>query len=69
MSRYGNDRHNFLRCSSLADYHLGKLYELKGDSVKAEEHYEKFFDLWKDADPGLPELEDAKRRLAALDKS
>jgi tetratricopeptide (TPR) repeat protein len=47
-------------------YMLGKIYEQKGDKGKAIEHYEKFLDLWKDADHGIPEVEDAKKRLAGL---
>ena len=47
-------------------YRLAKLYEQKGQKSKATEHYEKFLDLWKDADPGIAEVEDAKRRVSGL---
>ena len=47
-------------------YQLAKLYEQKSWAGKAIEHYEKFLDLWKDADPGLPEVADARERLHAL---
>jgi tetratricopeptide (TPR) repeat protein len=47
-------------------YRLAKLYEEKGWAGKAIEHYEKFLDFWKNADEGLPEVTDAKKRLAAL---
>jgi len=49
-------------------YMLGKIYEEQGDTDKAIEHYEKFFDLWKDADPGIAEVENAMERLAELKK-
>ena len=42
------------------------LGEEKGWQGKAIENYEKFLDLWKDADPGIAAVEDAKKRLAEL---
>jgi tetratricopeptide (TPR) repeat protein/TolB-like protein len=47
-------------------YMLGKIYEQQGNTAKAIEHYERFLDLWKGADPGIAEVEDARERVAGL---
>jgi tetratricopeptide (TPR) repeat protein len=47
-------------------YELAKLYEQKEWEGKAIEHYERFLDLWQDADQRLPEFVNAKKRLAGL---
>jgi tetratricopeptide (TPR) repeat protein len=49
-----------------AHYLLGRAYEGSGWTTKAVEQYETFLHIWKDADPGIPALEDARRRLAGL---
>ncbi|MFC2142620.1 protein kinase [Acidobacteriota bacterium] len=47
-------------------FKLGEVYEKLGNQDKAIEHTEKFLEMWKDADPGLPELTDARTRLIRL---
>ena len=47
-------------------YWLGKIAEGQKDKGRARENYRRFLDLWKDADSGQPEVDDAKAHLAAL---
>jgi tetratricopeptide (TPR) repeat protein len=49
-------------------YRVGKIYQEKGWTGKAIEKYREFLSMWKDADPGFPELIDAKKRFAELQK-
>lgn len=39
---------------------------LAGDSLKAKKVYQEFFTLWKDADPDIPLLIQARKEYAAL---
>ncbi len=47
-------------------YLLGKIYESEGEKNLAIENYEKFLEIWRDADEDLLELIDAKARLPKL---
>jgi serine/threonine protein kinase/predicted Zn-dependent protease len=47
-------------------YMLAKIHDQQGNTAMAIKNYEKFLDLWKDADPGIAEVEDAKSSLANL---
>ena len=47
-------------------YLLAKLYQEKGLKKKAISEFEKFLELWKNADKGIPQFVDAERRLTKL---
>jgi non-specific serine/threonine protein kinase len=47
-------------------YMLGLIYEKKGKKEKAREHFQKFLEIWKDADENLPQLIEGKKRLEEL---
>jgi len=47
-------------------YWMGKIYQQQGNKKKAVEYYQKFLEIWSNADPELLELEDAKKQLAGL---
>jgi tetratricopeptide (TPR) repeat protein len=49
-----------------SSYLLGQIYENMGNLKLAIENYEKFLDLWKNADEDLPDLMEAKSRLVKL---
>lgn len=50
----------------LSRFRLARLYEKTGQAAKAREQYEKVLKVWKDAGPGLREVEEARSRLRAL---
>ena len=39
---------------------------MQGDTAKAKAAYQDFLTLWKDADPDIPILKEAKAKLAKL---
>ena len=51
---------------ALAHLQLGRAYALSGDMVKGRASYEQFLRLWKDADPSIPVLKQAKVEYASL---
>jgi len=45
---------------------LGQIYEQRGMNAEAIRSYRTFLDLWREADPGITEIEEARRSLTAL---
>jgi eukaryotic-like serine/threonine-protein kinase len=51
---------------SLAQLGLARAYALEHKKDKAKVVYQDFFSLWKDADPDIPILKQAKAEYAKL---
>ena len=51
---------------SLAKLGLGRAYVITGDATRARAAYQDFLALWKDADPEIPILKEAKAEYAKL---
>ena len=51
----------------LAFRSLGEIYESRGEQDKAVEYYDRFINLWQNADAALqPQVADARERIASL---
>jgi eukaryotic-like serine/threonine-protein kinase len=50
----------------LAQLELGRLFQKQGETPKARIAYQNFLAAWKDADPDLPLLHEAKAEYAKL---
>jgi DNA-binding winged helix-turn-helix (wHTH) protein/tetratricopeptide (TPR) repeat protein len=51
---------------ALAHLQLGRAYAMQGDTAKSRAAYQDFLTLWKDADPDIPILKQAKAEYAKL---
>jgi tetratricopeptide (TPR) repeat protein len=51
---------------ALAHLQLGRAYAMQGDTAKARAAYQDFLTLWKEADPDIPILKQAKAEYAKL---
>ena len=54
---------------ALAHLYLGRAWTLAGDRAKARRAYQDFLGLWKDADPDIPILKEARNEYARLKQS
>jgi len=52
---------------ALAHLQLGRAYVMSGNTAKAKTAYQNFLALWKEADPDIPILEQAKAEYAKLE--
>jgi serine/threonine protein kinase/predicted Zn-dependent protease len=66
LTRYDSERVWSPIASVKTYYLLGLAYDKSGWNKKAIEQYEEFLDIWKNADPGIKEVDDAKERLKKL---
>lgn len=55
--------------ASLAHFQIARAYAMAGDTAKAKAAYQDFLTLWKDADPEIPILKQARAEYAKLQQA
>lgn len=48
----------------LVHYHLAQAFERKGHNGQAQTEYQRFLEIWRDADADIPEVVNAKKLLS-----
>jgi len=66
LLRYDEQRAARAIWAAKSHYYLGSAYEELGRGQEAIKKYQEFLELWKDADPGIAEVEQAKQRVKKL---
>ena len=67
--RFGKRNSSFQKFSTLwplAHLAVARASAMQGDTAQARKSYQDFFTLWKDADPDIPILIEAKREFERL---
>jgi tetratricopeptide (TPR) repeat protein len=47
-------------------YQLGRIYQEKNEPENARKYFQRFLNVFRNADPDLPAVEDARKRLASV---
>ncbi len=63
---YTPSRAQFAIWSVKAYYYLALALEESGNTEEAAKYFRVFLDIWKDADPGIEEIKDAREKLASI---
>ncbi|UCD17823.1 MAG: tetratricopeptide repeat protein [Candidatus Zixiibacteriota bacterium] len=66
LSRYADKRIFWAPLTVKVHYYLGLAHEKLGQTGPAIEQYQTFLEIWKDADTGIKEIEDARKSMARL---
>jgi hypothetical protein len=68
FQKFIDQRATVVNCplGALAHLWLGRAHELEGNMTAARKSYEEFLTLWKDADPDISILKEAKAEYAKL---
>ncbi len=66
LNRYDDSRLQYPPLAARGYFLLGAAYQKAGRNDESIRHFQTFLEIWKDADPDLDEVSDAKKRIQEL---